>query len=84
MNLDPKDTWIYYQGLVTLGTIGIALANIVSAVYIVRFVKQARTIIKNIERNTRVVRTDVLLKRSAEARSKAEARRMQHAAESKD
>lgn len=76
MKLDPHDTWIFYQALVTLGTLIIAGANVVSAVYIVRFVKKATSIMRNIERNTRVVRTDVLLKRAAHARSQAEGRRL--------
>lgn len=65
MKLDPHDTWIYYQLTVAIGTSLIALANIASAVYFIRYVRRFHELLKEIERSTRVSRTDVLLKRRA-------------------
>lgn len=44
-------------------SIVIALSNAISAVYVVRFVRKAIPQIRNIERYTHTMRTDVLLRR---------------------
>lgn len=59
---------INHQNLITFGTLSIAVANVASAIFIYKFTRKTRNLLKNIERHTRVVRTDVLLRRAEQKR----------------
>lgn len=74
--IDSNFTINYYQIIIALGTTIIAISNVFYAFYLMKFYKKATGLIKNIERNTRVVKTDILLKRRQAAVSHAEGRRI--------
>jgi len=43
--------------------IAVALSNVISAIYVVKFVRKSIPLIKNIDRSTRTLKTNVLLDR---------------------
>jgi hypothetical protein len=69
-----------YMGLKFFAVLS-SLANIVTAIYTVYYVRKAITLLGHIDRSTRVVKTDLILKRAAEAKSSAERRRIETAVE---
>ena len=71
LKLNPHDTWIYYQMIVSIATVVIAISNVLFAFSAYKFFKKTKSIVMNIERNTRVLKTYVLLKRAHSIRSKA-------------
>lgn len=77
MNFEPHKVLMVYYVVVTIATTIMAVVNTVAAYYVYRFVKRAIPSIRNIEKYTRTVRTDVLLKRNQWA--KEEVKRRQNA-----
>lgn len=54
--------WIYYQLLVVGGTVVMAISNVVTAIAIWRFVREAIPRLQKIESATAVVKFDILKK----------------------
>lgn len=57
-----------YQIIIAIATVAIAVANVISAIFVVKFVRQGLHEMHDMHRSLAILRADVLIKRRQRAR----------------